>query len=153
MGRMIYDFGLTIYDYELDRYLTSYYYIAAGETMVNEQQFRERTKKLGVRIIRMVESLPESRAADVIGRQILPSATSVGANYRAACRAKSAADIINKLKIVEEEADETLYWQELLIEAELVSEARLADLMKETDEILAMTVASIKTLRAKHYKS
>jgi four helix bundle protein len=76
--------------------------------MVNEQQFRERTKKLGVVVIRMVEALPENRAADVIGRQILRSATSVGANYRAACRAKSAADII-KLKIVEEEADETLY--------------------------------------------
>src|SRR5262245_25283515 len=101
----------------------------------------------------MVEALPQSRAADVIGRQILRSATSVGANYRAACRAKSPADIINKLKIVEEEADETLFWQELLIEAELVSEARLADLMTETDEILAMTVASIKTLRTKHHKS
>src|SRR5262245_59827682 len=104
---------------------------------------------LGVRVIRMVESLPESRAADAIGRQILRSATAVGANYRAACRAKSIADIINKLKIVEEEADETLFWQELLIEVELVSEARLADLMKETDEILAMTVASVKTLRTK----
>jgi four helix bundle protein len=120
---------------------------------VNEQQFKERTNNLGVRIIRLVESLPENKAADVISRQILRSATSVGANYRAACRAKSSADIINKLKIVEEEADETLFWQELLIEAELVPEARLADLMKETSEILAMTVASIKTLRTKHRQS
>ena len=120
---------------------------------MNEQQFKKRTKSLGVRVIHMVEALPQSRAADVIGRQILRSATSVGANYRAACRAKSPADIINKLKIVEEEADETLFWQELLIEAELVSEARLADLMRETDEILAMTVASIKTLRANNRKS
>ena len=100
----------------------------------------------------MVDALPQSRSADVIGRQILRSATSVGANYRAACRAKSTADIINKLKIVEEEADETLFWQELLIEAELVPQARLAELITETNEILAMTVASIKTLRAKSSK-
>jgi four helix bundle protein len=116
---------------------------------MNEQQFKNRTKQLGVRIIRMVDALPQSRAADVIGRQMLRSATSVGANYRAACRAKSPADMINKLKIVEEEADETLFWQELLIESELVPQARLAELMIETDEILAMTIASIKTLRAK----
>ena len=80
---------------------------------------------------------------------MLRSATSVGANYRAACRAKSTADMINKLKIVEEEADETLYWLELVIEAGLMPETRLADLMKETDEIIAMTVSSIKTLRTK----
>jgi four helix bundle protein len=100
----------------------------------------------------MVDALPQSRSTDIIGRQILRSATSVGANYRAACRAKSPADIINKLKIVEEEADETLFWQELLIEAELVPEARLAELMTETNEILAMTVASIKTLRSSSSK-
>ena len=68
-------------------------------------------------------------------------------------RAKSTADIINKLKIVEEEADETLYWLELLVEAELMPETRLSDLMSETDEIIAMTVASLKTLRAKQKKS
>jgi four helix bundle protein len=119
---------------------------------MNEQQFKNRTKQLGVRIIRMVDALPPSRSADVIGRQVLRSATSVGANYRAACRAKSPADIINKLKIVEEEADETLFWQELLIEAELVPQARLAELIAETDEILAMTVASIKILRARSSK-
>jgi four helix bundle protein len=119
---------------------------------MNEQEFKNRTKQLGVRIIRMVDALPQRRSVDVIGRQILRSAMSVGANYRAACRAKSPADIINKLKIVEEEADETLFWQELLMEADLVPESRLADLMSETNEILAMTVASIKTLRAKETK-
>jgi four helix bundle protein len=119
---------------------------------MNEQQFKDQTKQLGVRIIRMVDALPQGRSADVIGRQVLRSATSVGANYRAACRAKSSADIINKLKIVEEEADETLFWQELLIEADLVPESRVADLMTETNEILAMTVASIKTLRARESK-
>jgi four helix bundle protein len=119
---------------------------------MNEQEFKNRTKQLGVRIIRMVDALPQRRSVDVIGRQILRSATSVGANYRAACRAKSPADIINKLKIVEEGADETLFWQELLVEADLVPESRLADLITETNEILAMTVASIKTLRGKETK-
>jgi four helix bundle protein len=80
---------------------------------------------------------------------LLRSATSVGANYRAACRGRSTAEKISKLKIVEEEADETHYWLELLVEAELVAETRLQDLMKETDEIVAMTVASLKTLRTR----
>jgi four helix bundle protein len=114
---------------------------------MNEQEFKARTKKLGLRVIRLVEALPRSQTTQVIGKQILRSSTSVGANYRAACRAKSTADIINKLKTVEEEADETLYWLEILVEAEIISEARLKDLMQETNEILAMTVASIKTLR------
>ena len=86
----------------------------------------------------------------MIGRQLLHAATSVGANYRAACRGKSSADVINKLSIVEEEGDECLYWMELLIEAGLIPEARLAELMSETNEIIAMVVASIKTLRAKN---
>jgi four helix bundle protein len=71
----------------------------------------------------------------------------VGANYRAACRGKSSADVISKLAIVEEEADETLYWMELLIETKMVSRDRLANLMRQADEITAMTVASIKTMR------
>ena len=116
---------------------------------MNEQQFKNRTKQLGVRIIRMVDALPQGRSADIIERQMLCSATSVGANYRAACRAKSSSDMINKLKIVEEEADETLFWQESLIESELAPQARLTELMTETDEILAMTIASLKTLRAR----
>jgi len=82
-----------------------------------------------------------------IGRQLLRAGTSVGSNYRAACRARSTADMIAKLKIVEEEADETLYWLELLVEANIMPEAQLSPLMTETDEILAMAVASIKTLR------
>jgi four helix bundle protein len=111
---------------------------------MNEQEFKNRTKKLGLRVIRLIEALPRKQSTEIIGRQILRSATSVGANYRAACRAKSTADIINKLKTVEEEADETLFWLEMLVEAEIMSEARLHDLMQEADEILAMTVASKK---------
>jgi len=114
---------------------------------MDEAAFKSRTKQLALRVIRLVESLPKSTTGRVIGRQVLRSATSVGANYRAACRAKSVADMIAKLSIVEEEADETLYWLELLVEADLVPEARLRELMQETDEITAMIVSSIKTLR------
>lgn len=115
--------------------------------MMDKETFQKRTKQMAIRVIHMSNALPHTMAADVVGRQIVRSASSVGSNYRAACRAKSAPDMINKLKTVEEEADETLFWLELLVESGLMPEARLADLMQETDEILAMTVASIKTLR------
>ena len=114
---------------------------------MDENAFKMRTKKLAVAIIKEVDKLPRSRAADVIGRQLLRSGTSIGANYRSACRAKSTPDMINKMKIVEEESDETEYWLELLIEAGLVPQNQIASIYKETDEILAMTVASLKTRR------
>jgi four helix bundle protein len=116
---------------------------------VDEKTFKTRTKKLAVAIIKQVDKLPRSLAADVIGKQILRSGTSIGANYRSACRAKSTADMINKIKIVEEESDETQYWLEILVEAELVPKTQIADIYKETGEILAMTVASLKTLRTR----
>ena len=116
---------------------------------MDEKAFKSRTKKLAVAIIKEVEKLPRSLAADVIGKQLVRSGTSIGANYRAACRAKSSADMINKMKIVEEESDETEYWLEILVEAGLVPQNQIASIYKETDEILAMTVASIKTLRAR----
>jgi four helix bundle protein len=114
---------------------------------MNEEQFKTRTRKLALEIIELVESLPRSRTADVIGRQLLRSGTSIGANYRAACRGKSKADVISKLAIVEEEADETIYWLELLVETKIVESSRMDSLLKETNEIVAMVVASIKTLR------
>ena len=120
---------------------------------MNEQDFKDRTKHLGLRVIRMVNALPKNQTSEIIGRQILRSATSVGANYRAACRGKSAADVIHKLSIVEEEADETLYWLEIINELDIFSEDKLSNLMTETDEIIAMTVASIRTLRAKQNKA
>ena len=91
---------------------------------MNEAEFKERTKRLGLRIIDLVESLPKTKTAEVIGRQLLRSATSIGANYRAACRGKSTADVLAKLAIVEEEADETAYWLELLVESRVVDEDR-----------------------------
>ncbi|PSR19766.1 four helix bundle protein [filamentous cyanobacterium CCP3] len=116
---------------------------------MDEQAFKQRTKVLALRVIRLVEALPRKPATDVIGKQLIRCATSVGANYRSACRAKSVADLIAKLGIVEEEADECLYWLELLVETEEISAERVKSLMAETNEILAMTVASIKTLRRK----
>ncbi|MCG8364879.1 MAG: four helix bundle protein, partial [Pseudanabaenales cyanobacterium] len=84
---------------------------------MDEQAFKQRTKKLALRVLRLVESLPRKTSTNIIGRQLIRCATSVGANYRSACRAKSTADLIAKLSIVEEEADECLYWLELLVEA------------------------------------
>jgi four helix bundle protein len=154
------DFGFWILDFGLIDYwqINCYKIVSISlyfEAILNmdEQQFKKRTKQLGLRIIRLVESLPPKTSAQVIGKQLLRSATSVGANYRAACRAKSTADILHKLAIVEEEADETLYWLEMLVEAELVPESKLNKLMAETNEIISMIVASIKTIRTQNKNS
>ena len=114
---------------------------------MNSEEFKKRTKAFGLRIIRLVESLSETRASRVTGNQLLRSGTSVGANYRAACRAKSRADFISKMGTVEEEADESLYWLEMLVDARLVNPTMVAALMKEGDEILSIVVASINTSR------
>ena len=119
---------------------------------MEQKDLKQRTKEFALRIIRLVEALPKGRTADVIGRQLLRSGTSVGANYRAACRAKSSADFISKMGTVEEETDESLFWMELLIEAGIVESGKLESLMKEADEILAITVSSIKTARKKKEK-
>lgn len=113
------------------------------------ENLKQRTKEFSLRVIRLTEALPNTRTADVIGRQLLRSGTSVGANYRAASRAKSPADFIAKMGIVEEEADESLFWMELPIEANLVPEEKLAGLMQEANELVAITVASINTAKQK----
>jgi four helix bundle protein len=112
-----------------------------------QNPLRERTKQFGLRVIRLVDSLPSRRSTRVIGDQLLRSGTSPGANYRSACRARSPAEFCAKLGIVEEELDESLYWMEMLIEAGLIPEKRLSLLRQEGEELLAMTVASIKTAR------
>jgi four helix bundle protein len=120
---------------------------------VDEREFKARTKKLGLDVIRLVEALPKTRSADILGRQLLRAATSVGANYRAACRGKSSLDVIAKLAIVEEEADETLYWMELLLEANIAPSSAVRDLWASADSIVAMIVASIKTMRRRNPQS
>jgi four helix bundle protein len=123
-----------------------------GVKQMQETYLKERTKSFALNVIRLVESLPKGRTADVIGRQLLDAGTSVGANYRAACRARSQADFISKMGIVEEETDETIYWMELLTEAKLVQENDISHLIREANQILAMTVSSIKTARKKPKK-
>ena len=114
---------------------------------MKEKDLKKRTKEFALRIIRLVEALPKGRVSDVIGRQLLRSGTSVGANYRSSCRARSKADFISKMGIVEEESDESHYWMELLVEAGIVQITKLESLMKEADEILAIIVSSIKTAK------
>ena len=112
-------------------------------------ELKRRTKEFTVRIIRLAEALPRGRSSDVIAKQIVRCGASVGANYRAACRARSEADFAAKMKIVEEEADESLYWMEILAASGLMPKVRLAGLMKEADELLSITVASINTVKRK----
>ena len=107
-----------------------------------------RTLEFARSIIRLFSRLPRDTVAQVLGKQVLRSGTSVGANYRAVCRAKSTADFLNKLRIVEEECDESLFWMELLVENNLVRGARLKSLMQEGNELLSIVVASAKTTRA-----
>lgn len=114
---------------------------------MNPKDFKARTRAFALRIIRLAESLPNTPTANVIRNQMLRCGSSVGANYRAACRAKSKRDFAAKMGIVEEEADETVYWIELLIDAGIVKLARVAELLKEADEILSITVSSIKTAK------
>ncbi len=110
-------------------------------------EMKKRTKQYGLRIIRAAASLPRTFAARHIGGQLLRAGTSVGANYRAACRARSQVEFIAKLGIVEEEADETIYWMEMLVEAGIMPKAKLSALMTEANEILSIVVASINTAR------
>jgi four helix bundle protein len=117
---------------------------------MNPTELKQRTKDFGKRAIKLIESLPKNMTASVIGRQLLRSATSVGANYRAVCRAKSRADFIAKLGIVEEECDESLYWLEMLVETSQIKSTLVSNLMKEGEEILAIVVASAKTARVKN---
>ena len=116
---------------------------------MSPEEFKQRTKAFAVRIIKLADSLPNSRSTNVIANQLMRSGTSVGANYRAACRAKSKADFISKLGTVEEECDEVLYWLELLIETGEMKTARLSSLMQEAGEILAMVCSSLNTARSR----
>jgi four helix bundle protein len=114
---------------------------------MSEPDLKKRTKAFALRVLKLVDALPKTTAGRALASQIVRSGTSVAANYRAACRAKSPADFIAKMGIVEEEADETLFWLELLEESDLVSPAKLMAIKQEANELIAITVASIKTAR------
>jgi len=112
---------------------------------MNEMQLKKRTKEFAKNIIRLCRNLPTNREGRLIGGQMFRSGTSVAANYRAACRGRSKAEFVSKLAIVEEEADETMFWLELIKEMSISKDPLVDDLLKESDEIVAMIVSSIKT--------
>lgn len=112
---------------------------------MTETELKKRTKKFALRIFDLADALPQTRSGNVIAGQIIRSGTSVAANYRALCRAKSRADFINKTSIVEEEADESCFWLELLIERGLLAAGRVQSLLNEANELTAIFVSSRKT--------
>jgi four helix bundle protein len=114
---------------------------------MNPELFKQRTKAYALKLIKLTDDLPASRVTNVMAGQLVRSGTSVGANYRAACRAKSRADFISKMGTVEEECDESIYWMELLEESGKIKATAVSGLKMEGSEILAMVVASINTVR------
>lgn len=119
---------------------------------MDKRTMKQRTKQFALRNVRLIQTLPPGQVSDVLGKQLLRSSTSVGANYRAACRAKSTADFIYKLSVVEEEADESAYWLELIVESGLMKASLLEELMKEADELVAITVATIRSTKQRETK-
>jgi four helix bundle protein len=120
---------------------------------MNELEMKQRTKRFALRVLKLADALPKTRSGNAIAAQIVRSGTSVAANYRALCRAKSRADFINKTSIVEEEADESCFWLELLVDAGLLGIRRVQPLLQEADEITAILVASRKTATGRQTQS
>ena len=112
---------------------------------MNREEMYERTMQFSVRVVRMVKAMPRDIAEDVIARQLTKSATSIGANYREACHGKSPADFVAKLKICEGEADETLYWLQLLVNTDIMPAARMQALIDEAREFVAIFTAGTRT--------
>ena len=119
------------------------------EPVSKHDNLKDRSKKFALRVIRLVDSLPKTLVARTIGGQLIRSGTSVAANYRAACRARSNADFIAKMGIVEEETDESAFWIEFLVDAEIVKMTLVADLLDEAHQLTAIWVSSINTARGK----
>ncbi len=115
---------------------------------LTKEAMKQRTKQFALRVICLAEALPKNITGKVIANQIIRCGTSVGANYRAVCRARSTADFINKLGVVIEEADETAYWIELVVEAKIMPEDRVAPLLKEANELTAIFTSAHKTTNA-----
>jgi len=118
----------------------------ADRTM-NQDELKSRTKQLALRIIILVGALPKTIPGIIIGKQLVRAGTSVGANYRAACRGRSCSEFTAKLGTVEEEADECGYWLEIIVESGLMPIAKVQPLLQEADELVAIMAASIKTAK------
>jgi len=113
---------------------------------MTEQELKARTKQFALRVMKLIDALPNNIKGRVLANQLMRSSTSVAANYRAACRARSVADFISKMGVVEEEADESALWLELITEGEVLPPAKTKELWREADELVAITVASRKTV-------
>lgn len=120
---------------------------------MNEQELKERTKRFGLRVIRLVEAMPRTTTAKVLGRQLVRSRTSVGANYRSACRGGSKAEFSSKIGICAEEADETVYWLEMISEAEILKKELLENPLREANELAAIFIASSRAAQGKGSKA
>ncbi len=114
---------------------------------MNPEQLKSRTFDFALKVIQVIESMPKNKTSEVLGRQLLRSATSVGANYRSACKARSKADFISKITIVEEEADESQYWLELLMRSGVVKQEMILELLQEARELTAIFTAASKTAK------
>ena len=111
------------------------------------EEFKERTKKYALRIIKLAEALPKTKTGDVVSKQIIRCGTSVASNYRAACRAKSDLDFLSKMGIVEEEADESMFWLEIIVDSGLMRRELVLSLLQEGSEVLAIVVSSKITFK------
>jgi four helix bundle protein len=120
---------------------------------MTEKELKQRTKVFSLRILKLIDSLPETRSGRILANQLGRSGTSEGANYRSACRSRSEAEMISKLSVVEEEADESGFWMELIADHGLMQSEKLSPLLREADELTAIMVASRHTLAAKNPKS
>jgi len=119
--------------------------IAKSEKIVRSADLKARTKQFALRVIKLVDALPRTIQGRAVANQIIRSATSVAANYRAACRARSRAEFIAKIGVVEEEADETAFWLELIIDSALLTQTRVRPLLTEAGELVAIMAASRKS--------
>ena len=111
------------------------------------ENIKDRTMTFAIRVLNMVSAIPKDYSSQILSHQIVRSATSAGANYRAACRSKSRRDFVNKLKTVEEELDETIYWLEIIDESKIFPKERISPLISESDELLSIIVKSIQTAK------
>jgi four helix bundle protein len=116
---------------------------------MDKEELKNRTKKFALRVIKMATCLPKTQTAKIIASQIVRSATSVGANYRAACMARSKAEFVSKLRIVVEEVDECCYWLEIIVESKMMTKKQIDDLYKESGELTAIFISTLKTLNTK----
>jgi|SRR6218665_65514 len=121
---------------------------------MTKEELKRRTKIFAIRTFKFINTLPKTKSTDVVAYQVLKSSSSVAANYRAVCRGKSPADFLNKLKVVDEEADETLFWLEFIKDLEInCNNKELDSLIKEADELTAIFSAGIRTIKVREHKN